>query len=98
LTTQGWKGSAKSKNLVLALRDHYVERARTPVVHSLDKKSKRKVPPKATDDMWALRYLTVMRAQPLLEALDSDFSAHVTISEVNAFTAGMPKNWTWVLI
>ena len=49
------------------------------------------------DDQWALRYITVLRVQPLIEALDDDVSSFVTVSEVNAFTAARPAEWRYGL-
>ncbi len=47
-------------------------------------------------DHWTLEYITVQRAQPLIEALDGDMSSFVTIAEVNAFTAARPSHWRLV--
>lgn len=44
-------------------------------------------------DAWAFQYLTVSRVQPLVEAIDNDFSNYVTVSELNAFTAARPVGW-----
>lgn len=45
------------------------------------------------DDSWALQYITVSRVQPLVEAIDSDVSSFVTVSEVNTFTSARPAGW-----
>ena len=45
------------------------------------------------EDEWALQYITVLRVQPLIEALDDDVSSFVTVAEVNAFTAARPQTW-----
>lgn len=55
--------------------------------------------PQTQEDSWALRYISVFRVQPLIEALDDDVSSFVTITEVNAFTSGRPQSWSlarWV--
>ncbi|KAI0699891.1 hypothetical protein C8T65DRAFT_296383 [Cerioporus squamosus] len=48
----------------------------------------------APEDEWALQFITVLRIQPLIEALDVDFSSFVTVAEANAFTAARPQNWS----
>ncbi|RPD68335.1 hypothetical protein L226DRAFT_346944 [Lentinus tigrinus ALCF2SS1-7] len=45
-------------------------------------------------DEWALQFITVLRIQPLIEALDDDVSSFVTIAEANAFTAARPQKWS----
>ena len=45
------------------------------------------------DDQWALQYITVLRVQPLIEALDDDVSSFVTVAEVNSFSATRPAQW-----
>lgn len=49
------------------------------------------------DDGWSLKYISVLRMQPLLEVLDRDASSWVTVSEVNMFTTARPLNWRFVL-
>jgi hypothetical protein len=49
----------------------------------------------ADDDVWALRFITVQRVQPLIEALDDDVSSFVTVSEINAFTSAAPEGWRY---
>lgn len=44
-------------------------------------------------DAWALRFLTVSRSQPLIEAIDNDFSNYVTVAELNSFTSARPAGW-----
>lgn len=51
------------------------------------------VPPITLQDRWTLQYITITRIQPLLEALDEDFSAYITVREVNAFTRVRPPGW-----
>lgn len=50
-------------------------------------------PHTAPEDEWALQYITVLRVQPLIEALDDDVSSFVTVAEANAFTAARPQKW-----
>ncbi|RPD69596.1 hypothetical protein L226DRAFT_575426 [Lentinus tigrinus ALCF2SS1-7] len=46
------------------------------------------------EDEWALQFITVLRMQPVIEALDDDASSFVTIAEANAFTAARPQKWS----
>jgi hypothetical protein len=75
----------KTKSLVLALREHYVEKDRQLVYDSRSTKQ--------AQDAWAFKHITTARLQPLIEVLDEDLSSFVTISEVNAFTASKPRGW-----
>jgi hypothetical protein len=89
---QGWKGSVKSKNLVLALRDHLMaarDRSAQLDRHSINAGDD----DNDNDDSWALEYLTILRVQPLLEAMDGDSSSYVTIPEINTFTMSRPPGW-----
>jgi hypothetical protein len=87
----------KCKHLVLALRDYYMEKSHAPSGQSkqdqIAHEDGRGNDERLTQEAWALRYLTVLRVQPLLEALDDDFSSHVTIAEINGFTSSCPKEW-----
>jgi hypothetical protein len=50
-------------------------------------------PNTTNNDAWALRFITVQRVQPLIEAIDDDVSSFVTVSEINAFTSAAPQGW-----
>ncbi|KAF8192248.1 hypothetical protein K438DRAFT_1590447, partial [Mycena galopus ATCC 62051] len=88
---RGWKGSAKTRQLALAIRDYFVER----VEHS------KQYPP--LKDAMRLRYVQRQSLHRcsfslltfLLEAFDPDASAFTTISEINAFTDGRPADWSF---
>jgi len=50
-------------------------------------------------DAWAIKYIDVIRLQPILEAIDDDASGFITIGEMNRFTASRPIDWSlphWV--
>ncbi|RPD72434.1 hypothetical protein L226DRAFT_154051 [Lentinus tigrinus ALCF2SS1-7] len=51
-------------------------------------------PHASPEDEWALQFISVLRIQPLIEALDDDVSSFVTIAEANAFTAARPQKWS----
>jgi hypothetical protein len=44
-------------------------------------------------DAWAIKYIDVIRLQPILEAIDDDASGFITIGEMNRFTASRPIDW-----
>jgi hypothetical protein len=86
----------KTKSLVLALREHYVEKDRQLVYDSATNASGSNPDTRSTkqaQDAWAFKHITTARLQPLIEVLDEDLSSFVTISEVNAFTASKPRGW-----
>ncbi|KDR69957.1 hypothetical protein GALMADRAFT_160132 [Galerina marginata CBS 339.88] len=118
----GWKGSTKTLDLVLALRDFYVHHhqyvspfktSQAAAVSSEprgeayeDKEEQEEINPNAfnaatisPEDAWAIRFLSRSNLSPLMEAVDSDCSGHVTIKEINDFTSSRPKEWSlpqWV--
>ncbi|SJL12357.1 uncharacterized protein ARMOST_15783 [Armillaria ostoyae] len=103
-----WRGSAKARDLVLALRDYYYSRNQ----FSLARQMRETASPTITaendseashisdaivqpaNDQWALPYINLLRIQPLMEAFDDDVSGFVTINEANALCAGRPENWS----
>jgi hypothetical protein len=44
-------------------------------------------------DAWAIKFIDVMRLQPILEAFDDDASGFITIEEMNRFTSSRPIDW-----
>ena len=47
------------------------------------------------NDRWALSCISILKIQPLVEALDDDASTFVTVAEANDFTASRPPDWRW---
>ncbi|EED80010.1 predicted protein [Postia placenta Mad-698-R] len=82
----GWRGNAKARNLVLAIRDFYHERA--------EDKHRADSPHESPQDSWALPWIAVKRLQPIVEAFDDDASGYVTIAKVNNFTKSRPVDWS----
>lgn len=105
--TKGGRGSVKAKHLVMALRDHFTVDLVSAKIAQYQGKSKdyqvdpnrseeaKQVAPDVLKDQWALEYMTVVRVQPLIEALDDDVSSFVTIAEVNKFTSSRPEDWRY---
>ena len=81
----------------MALRDHFAEGSRpSPPAVDCDIAGSTDAMPVSqvvVNDQWALEYMTVVRIQPLIEAIDDDVSSFITVAEVNAFTAARPSNW-----
>ncbi|KAJ2920857.1 hypothetical protein H1R20_g16237, partial [Candolleomyces eurysporus] len=48
----------------------------------------------ATDDEWALDYIDVVHLDPIVEAIDDDFSGFISIHEANRFAVARPKGWS----
>ena len=69
------------------------ETSASQVVDEIANIANRVDPNASEEDQWALEYITVLRVQPLIEALDDDVSSFVTVSEVNEFTAARPLAW-----
>ncbi|KAI9459300.1 hypothetical protein F5148DRAFT_1319727 [Russula earlei] len=47
-------------------------------------------------DAWAVKYIDIIRLQPIMEAIDDDSSGFITIGEMNRFTASRPIDWRLV--
>lgn len=47
------------------------------------------------DDDWALHYIDVVHLDPIVEAIDDDFSGFISIHEANRFAVARPKNWRY---
>jgi hypothetical protein len=105
---QNWKSSVKAKHLVMALNDHFAEQTRAgrtngllspraSAFETMEDNSSNIISAASSnvddDDVWAIRFITVQRVQPLIEALDDDVSSFVTVSEINAFTSAAPEDW-----
>lgn len=80
---------------MLALRDYYLEKfasestsvrgiCTSAIVGSLH------------PDAWAIKFVDVIRLQPILEAIDDDASGFITIEEMNRFTISRPVDWRLV--
>ncbi|KAJ7162329.1 hypothetical protein C8R46DRAFT_1283124 [Mycena filopes] len=104
---QGWRGSAKTRTLVLALRDYLVERAEhardelgpDPALSASGPGAEDPQDPETAmgvplADSWMLDYLQVKRLRNIQQVLDPDTSGFSTIAEVNAFTQSCHVGWS----
>ncbi|PBK78928.1 hypothetical protein ARMSODRAFT_1011450 [Armillaria solidipes] len=103
-----WRGSAKARDLVLALRDYYYSRNQFALARQMRETASPTITAEndseashisdaivqPANDQWALPYINLLRIQPLMEAFDDDVSGFVTINEANALCAGRPGNWS----
>ena len=87
------EGSRAALSVIRDLTSQPRETSASQVVDEIANIANRVDPNAPEEDQWALEYITVLRVQPLIEALDDDVSSFVTVSEVNAFTAARPLNW-----
>lgn len=49
-------------------------------------------------DEWTLRYINIVRIQPLIEAFDDDASGFITVREANQFTRMRLPDWRFVFL
>ncbi|KAJ7210430.1 hypothetical protein GGX14DRAFT_450689 [Mycena pura] len=105
---QGWRGNAKTRNLILALRDYLVERAKGTALVSVDPDDSAHAPsptpslrgddpnlPDSDIENWmVVNYLGARQLRYLQQALDPDTSGFSTINEVNSFTQSCPPGWS----
>jgi hypothetical protein len=81
---------------VLALRDYYLEKlaSEAPTIRGMD--SIATIDNSQNPDAWAIKFIDVMRLQPIMEAFDDDASGFITITEMNRFTSSRPVDWRLV--
>ncbi|KAF6764123.1 hypothetical protein DFP72DRAFT_414528 [Ephemerocybe angulata] len=48
----------------------------------------------AEDEQWALNYIDVVHLDPIVEAIDDDFSGFISILEANQFAIARPRSWS----
>ena len=89
---KGWRGNVKARHFVLALRDNYLEKL-TSESDGIPDTSTSAISNSTDPDAWAIKYIDVMRVQPILEAFDDDASGFITVAEVNRFTSSRPVDW-----
>ena len=77
---------------MLTLRDHYLEKLPPETKGVLDM-STGSIDNCTNPDGWAIKYIDIMWAQPILEAIDDDASGFITVTEVNRFTSSRPVDW-----
>jgi hypothetical protein len=82
---------------VLSLRDHYLEKAASGT-GSIPGLGTAGITVSSDPDAWAMKYIDIMRVQPILEAIDDDASGFITIGEMNRFTSSRPIDWRLVLL
>jgi len=81
---------------VLALQEYYLEKFSESTTISGTGTTARPSP--LHPDAWAIKYIDIMRLQPILEAFDDDASGFITITEMNHFTTSKPEEWRLVLL
>jgi hypothetical protein len=89
---EGWRGNVKARHFVLALRDNYLDKL-TLESDGIPDTSASAISNSTDPDAWAIKYIDVMRVQPILEAFDDDASGFITVAEVNRFTSSRPVDW-----
>ena len=92
LPLQGWRGNVKARHFVLALRDYYMEELASEPT-AIFSPSGLTITDSQNPDAWTMKYIDIVRLQPILEAIDDDASGFITIWEVNRFTSSRPRGW-----
>ncbi|CAL1709434.1 unnamed protein product [Somion occarium] len=69
-----------------------------------DRLNEENIPPAVDEDAvdharddWAYHYISLAWLQPIMEAFDDDGSGYITVTEINRFTDGKPKELRWTL-
>ncbi|KAM5533024.1 hypothetical protein V8D89_013292 [Ganoderma adspersum] len=86
-----WPGHVKTRYFVIALRDYYRQQVDSKRKACFGDSAVSRV---ASQDEWALRWISINSLQAISEAFDDDASGFITTMEVNRFTASRPKGWS----
>ena len=89
---KAWRGNVKARHFVLALRDYYFEKL-TSETQGVSVVSTTSINTSRHPDAWAIKFMDVIRLQPISEAFDDDASGFITITEMNRFTSSRPIEW-----
>ncbi|KAF8522036.1 hypothetical protein JB92DRAFT_3110822 [Gautieria morchelliformis] len=95
-----WRVSVKTRHFTVTLHDHYLHDLTVSRARSLDGETpvtpSQASAPVIIDaaDRWCLPYLGIRYLPSISEAFDDDGSGFIKVSEVNAFTDGMPQEWS----
>lgn len=85
----------KARPFIMTLRDHFAEQVESALGPSpLANNGSSSVAENNTDP-WTRQYIDVKYLQPIMDAIDDDGSAYVTIAEVNRFTEQLPNSLGW---
>ncbi|KAF7289053.1 hypothetical protein HMN09_01353500 [Mycena chlorophos] len=93
---QGWKGSARTQQLVFSIVEYFVQRTEgttrgiSAVEEDEDQDPEMHGP---LPDDWVLGYLSPHNLKNLYNILDPHSSGFTTISEINAFTSARPPSF-----
>ncbi|KAJ6562519.1 hypothetical protein B0H19DRAFT_99038 [Mycena capillaripes] len=103
----GWKANVKANHLVMAMHDHFAQKAGLALkqirdittnqasdaekIQNIAELTKTTMP---EEDLWTLDYITIRGIQPLIEEIDEDGSSFVTLRELNTFTTSRPEGWS----
>ncbi|KAI0063522.1 hypothetical protein BV25DRAFT_381883 [Artomyces pyxidatus] len=79
----GWRGTVKTRQFVLGLRDYYSK--------MLDAADNDSVPP---EDVWAMKLIGPPWVQPMVEAIDETAIGLIGAAEINRFSNRRPLNWS----
>ncbi|KAJ7057630.1 hypothetical protein C8F01DRAFT_1233056 [Mycena amicta] len=95
---EGWRGSTKTRQIILAIRNHFIELERTRHAGALyttwQYPYSNEMP-----DAWALEYFQLKRLLNLEHVLDPEAFGMTTIVDINQFTSNKPQGWSlprWV--
>ncbi|KAJ7877926.1 hypothetical protein B0H14DRAFT_2712105 [Mycena olivaceomarginata] len=95
---QGWRGSANTRDLVLAIRDYFVERVDDAKFQKerllMQDDDDNDLETVSLPDSWMTAYLQDKRLRYLEQVFDPDSSGLTAISEINAFTRLRPVGWS----
>lgn len=100
----------KARHFIVAVQDYFLQKYGSDDGSFLPQQvdnahpAASEVPPSAVTvdvpndalDKWAVKYLTLTRVRPILEAFDDDASGWISVREANAFTTNRPADYSVV--
>ncbi|KZV91124.1 hypothetical protein EXIGLDRAFT_676374 [Exidia glandulosa HHB12029] len=92
-----WRGSVKARHFIVAVQDYFLQKYggegdEIPVVDGAAPDPSNGQD--AAQDKWAIKYITLTRVRPILEAFDDDASGWISIKEANTFTSTRPLDYS----
>lgn len=85
----------KARPFVMTVRDHFIDRIENAIgPNTLTNSDSGSVVENNTDP-WTRQYVDVKYLQAIMDAIDDDGSAHITIAEINRFTEQLPTSLGW---
>ncbi|KZV96120.1 hypothetical protein EXIGLDRAFT_833894 [Exidia glandulosa HHB12029] len=96
-----WRGSVKARQFIVSIQDHFLQKygGGGEAIPTREENAAAPSDPASgaddpAQDKWAIKYITLTRVRPILEAFDDDASGWISIKEANTFTSTRPHDYS----